>query len=60
MKTRSWLVLAAIVTALLAALAVAPWRAAASPPETGSGTYVVTGADITDVRVGDDGTVFIT
>ena len=60
MKTRNWLVSAALVTALLAALAVAPWRAAASPPEMGSGSYVVTGADVTDVRVGDDGTIFIT
>jgi hypothetical protein len=55
-----WAVSAALVIAAFAALAVIPQRSVASPPETGSGSYVVTGADVTDVRVGDDGTVFVT
>ena len=60
MKPKYGLVSTAFVIAVFAALGSLPWGAAASPPETGSGSYVVTSADITDVRFGDDGTVFVT
>lgn len=55
-----WAVSAALVIVALAGLAAIPMGTVASPPETGSGSYVVTGADITDVRFGEDGTVFVT
>ncbi len=55
-----WSVSAALVIVAFAALVAVPMGSLASPPEMGSGSYVVTGADVTDVRVGDDGTVFIT
>src|SRR3990170_7135490 len=55
-----WAVSAALVIGALGGLGGFPRGPAASPPETGSGSYVVTGADITDVRFGEDGTVFVT
>ena len=55
--TRS--VSAALVIAVFAALAAIPWEAAASPPTTGSGSYVVTGAVVTGVRTAN-GNVFVT
>jgi len=50
---------AACVIAVFAALAVVPWGAAASPPSTGSGSYVVTGATVWSVRVAG-GNTFVT
>ncbi|SRR6266581_3012042 len=50
---------AALVIAVFAVLAVIPSGTVASPPATGSGSYVVTGAVVTGVRTAD-GNVFVT
>ena len=41
---------AALVIAILGALALVPAESAASPPATGSGSYIVTGAVVAGVR----------
>ena len=59
LRTAFLYVPAAFVIAALAALAVIPQGSVASPPATGSGSYAVTGAVATGVRLAD-GNVFVT
>jgi len=59
MNRIAWSVSAALVIAVFALLAVSPGQSAASPPDTGSGSYVVTGATVWSVRVAG-GNTFVT
>ena len=59
MRTGHWSVSGAFVIGVFALLTIVPWGATASPPVTGSGSYTVTGAAVTGVRLAD-GNVFVT
>src|SRR3990172_7317924 len=59
MRTGHWSVSGAFVIGVFALLTIVPWGATASPPVRGWGSYTVTGAAVTGVRLAD-GNVFVT